>query len=106
MTDEIYSGSNHFDEQPNPVDYTPCEIHSQGVIYSSNDAIINHEDPLIHAAQYQFEPIHLHHVDPHYVPGYFREDGTYVKGYFRSGDGTGYVRSNPDDTTINNLNQD
>lgn len=26
-------------------------------------------------------------VDPHYVRGYYRADGTYVEGYWRDGDG-------------------
>lgn len=45
-------------------------------------------------------------VDPHYVEGYYRSDGTYVNGYWRDGDensnttlttedGGGYLRSNP-----------
>lgn len=35
-----------------------------------------------------------HHVDPHYVEGYRRSDGTYVEGYWRGGD-DGYYRSDP-----------
>jgi tryptophan-rich sensory protein len=53
-------------------------------------------------------------VDPHYVSGYEREDGTYVDGYWRDGDGDtsinrtveeggGYWRSNPDGNPHNNL---
>lgn len=45
-----------------------------------------------------------HEVDPHYVEGYYRADGTYVEGYFRDGDGDtsvdhpdgGYSQHNPD----------
>lgn len=48
-----------------------------------------------------------HGVDPHYVEGYFRSDGTYVEGYWRDGDGNtsvnlskedggGWSQSNPD----------
>jgi hypothetical protein len=53
-------------------------------------------------------------VDPHFVNGYEREDGTYVDGYWRDGDGDtsinrtiekggGYWRSNPDGNPHNNL---
>ncbi|WP_238392665.1 hypothetical protein [Paenibacillus antri] len=46
----------------------------------------------------------VHHVEPHYVEGYYREDGTYVEGYYRDGvDGDGYVRTNPDGDPNNNL---
>ena len=48
----------------------------------------------------------FHNVDPHYVEGYTRADGTEVSGYYRDGDGNpnttltaeqggGYLRSNP-----------
>lgn len=43
-----------------------------------------------------------HHVDPHWVDGYTREDGTEVDGYWRGGD-DGYERSNPDGDPSNNL---
>jgi hypothetical protein len=43
-----------------------------------------------------------HHVDPHYVEGYERSDGTYVEGYWRGGE-EGYERSNPDGDPSNNL---
>ena len=47
-----------------------------------------------------------HYVEPHWVNGYERADGTYVEGYWRDGDGStsvnltseeggGYLRSNP-----------
>jgi len=46
----------------------------------------------------------VHHVEPHYVEGYYRADGTYVEGYMRDGeDGNGYLRSNPDGDPSNNL---
>ncbi|MUT64895.1 hypothetical protein [Paenibacillus sp. NEAU-GSW1] len=56
----------------------------------------------------------LHHVAPHWVDGYVRDDGTFVQGYWRDGDGNsltslsegeggGYSRSNPDGTILNNL---
>lgn len=48
----------------------------------------------------------IHHVDPHYVEGYNRSDGTSVDGYYRGGE-DGYYRSNPDGDEGNNLsNQD
>ncbi|WP_339276367.1 hypothetical protein MKY59_05120 [Paenibacillus sp. FSL W8-0426] len=45
-----------------------------------------------------------HHVEPHYVEGYERADGTHVEGYYRDGDGDtsvnrpngGYEQHNPD----------
>lgn len=57
-----------------------------------------------------------HYVDPHYVSGYERADGTVVDGYWRDGDGDtsvnlskedggGYERSNPDGDPTNNLNR-
>ncbi|MCT8137664.1 hypothetical protein H1D32_07790 [Anaerobacillus sp. CMMVII] len=56
----------------------------------------------------------IHHVEPHYVEGYTRADGTEVSGYYRDGDGNpntqlsaeeggGYYRSNPDGNPLNNL---
>lgn len=47
-----------------------------------------------------------HYVEPHWVNGYERADGTYVEGYYRDGNGStsvnltleeggGYLRSNP-----------
>jgi hypothetical protein len=44
----------------------------------------------------------VHHVRPHTVPDYTREDGTPVHGYPRGGE-LGYLRTNPDSTTDNNL---
>lgn len=43
-----------------------------------------------------------HHVDPHWVDGYERSDGTEVDGYWRGGD-DGYERSDPDGDLSNNL---
>ncbi|MFJ5718140.1 hypothetical protein [Neobacillus sp. NPDC093127] len=56
----------------------------------------------------------VHHVDPHYVNGYVRSDGTEVSGYWRDGDGDpnthltaeqggGYIRTNPDGIEENNI---
>ncbi|WP_246188130.1 hypothetical protein [Paenibacillus tengchongensis] len=55
-----------------------------------------------------------HFVHPHFVEPYYREDGTYVEGYWRDGDGDtdidlsmedggGYMRTNPDDDILNNI---
>ncbi|MFB9324979.1 hypothetical protein ACFFSY_03470 [Paenibacillus aurantiacus] len=56
-----------------------------------------------------------HFVNPNYVNGYDRDDGTHVEGYWRDGDGDtsvdlqvedggGYMQTNPDDDLGNNLN--
>lgn len=56
----------------------------------------------------------VHHVEPHWVDGHWR-GGTWVEGYWRDGDGDsstnlsaenggGYLRSNPDGISSNNLN--
>ncbi|KGP74575.1 DUF3892 domain-containing protein [Pontibacillus yanchengensis] len=87
--------------------------------YFSNQDILQHIDPLKYAHQHEFPELHLnmantHFVDPHYVDGYYRSDGTYVEGYFRDGDGNtntnrskeqggGYIRTNPDGSPFNNL---
>jgi hypothetical protein len=47
----------------------------------------------------------VHHVDPHWVDGYERSDGTDVEGYWRGGE-DGYERSNPDGDPSNNLDSD
>lgn len=55
-----------------------------------------------------------HFVNPHVVDPYFRTDGTFVQGYWRDGDGNtdvdlnvnqggGYMRTNPDDSLLNNF---
>jgi hypothetical protein len=61
------------------------------------------EDSTANEATAASEP-GVHHVEPHYVEGYYRADGTYVEGYYRDGaDGNGYDRSNPDGNPNNNL---
>lgn len=45
-----------------------------------------------------------HKVEPHWVDGYTKDDGTQVDGYWRGGE-DGYYRSNPDGIKENNLNQ-
>lgn len=49
-------------------------------------------DPLKYASHYKSPTF----TSVHWVDGYHREDGTYVKGHFRS---------DPDHTTANNLNR-
>jgi hypothetical protein len=71
-----------------------------------NEYIFQHHDPLLHVNKFQFEPLNLHIVKPHFVEGYVRADGTVVDGYFRDGNGYGYLRSNPDGVLENNLNFD
>ncbi|WP_156291261.1 DUF3892 domain-containing protein [Oceanobacillus salinisoli] len=88
---------------------------------SFNQDILDYQDPLKHAHKYQFEPLEMnlfntHFVEPHYVEGYMRKDGTYVEGYYRDGDGNpltnltkeqggGYARTNPDGNPFNNLGE-
>lgn len=45
----------------------------------------------------------IHKVDPHWVNGYTKDNGTQVDGYWRGGE-NGYYRSNPDGIKENNLN--
>ncbi|WP_226581050.1 hypothetical protein [Halobacillus litoralis] len=85
----------------------------------SGQEIFDQPDPLKHAQQYQCPKLDLtpgeHFVQPHYVDGYFRSDGTYVEGYYRDGggntnvnhsvsEGGGYTRTNPDGLESNNKN--
>lgn len=71
------------------------------------------EDPGIIVTDYEndwggyddVEPVedsNIHHVEPHWVDGYERSDGTKVDGYWRGGE-DGYNRSNPDGDPSNNL---
>ncbi|WP_077624773.1 hypothetical protein [Sediminibacillus massiliensis] len=85
----------------------------------SRQDIFNADDPLKHAHNYKCPELkmdvgNIHSVDPHYVDGYTRADGTYVDGYYRDGDGNtdvnrtkeeggGYYRSDPDGVSGNNL---
>lgn len=70
-----------------------------------NETVFQHHDPLACANKFHMEPLKLHHVKPHYVHGYVRDDGTVVNGYMRDGEGNGYLRSNHDDILDNNLNE-
>lgn len=87
--------------------------------YDYSNEFLDYKDPLKHAYKCKFQPFHLdmgntHFVKPHFVEGYFRQDGTYVEGYYRDGDGNTninrpleaggrYVRSNPDGNPFNNI---
>lgn len=53
---------------------------------SASDCLLKH-DPLAYAQHVTIEPLNLTYVEPHWVNGYFKADGTYVQGYFRDGDG-------------------
>ncbi|AQQ55137.1 hypothetical protein B0X71_14365 [Planococcus lenghuensis] len=91
----------------------------QPTSFSGGQDVFSFNDPLKHAHLFQFEPLNLdlgnnHFVQPHYVDAYIRADGTMVDGYFRDGDGNtmvdrtidqggGYIRSNPDGNSLNNL---
>ncbi|WP_108671381.1 hypothetical protein [Peribacillus acanthi] len=68
-----------------------------------NAQLLHHHDPLLHANKFQMQPLHLHMVQPHFVEGYVRADGTVVDGYYRDGSGQGYLRTNPDGILENNL---
>lgn len=74
--------------------------------FGSNSAVFQHPDPLSQAHNFEMPKANLHVVNPHFVDGYIRADGTVVEGYYRNGglvDGS-YYRSNPDDILENNLN--
>lgn len=87
--------------------------------YDGMNDFLDYQDPLKYAYKHQFPPLvmdlgNTHFVNPHYVNGYSRNDGTYVEGYYRDGDGNpaidqtveqggGYIRSNPDGNPFNNL---
>lgn len=124
---ELFSAADSFDqdfsikESPNTIDqdFQVSEItHS---MYDFSNEFLNYQDPLKHAYKHEFQPFNLdidltHQVKSHFVEGYFRNDGTYVEGYYRDGDGNtainhsveqggGYLRSNPDENPLNNLNK-
>ncbi|MBM7606221.1 hypothetical protein JOC75_004269 [Metabacillus crassostreae] len=65
------------------------------------DSIEDYEDYEVYDDTYTDES-NIHHVDPHWVNGYTRDDGTEVEGYWRGGE-DGYDRSNPDGDSSNNL---
>lgn len=86
-------------------DYLNQYVHTDSS--NSTSSLLNHPDPLSQSSTYKPESLNLHHVTPHSVSGYTKDNGTVVDGYYRDGEnGTGYFRTNPDDTTSNNLNQD
>lgn len=66
-------------------------VMSNAMVHSSHamtvdDCLLKH-DPLAHIQHLNLEPVKLTYVEPHWVDGYLRSDGTYVQGYFRDGDG-------------------
>ncbi|MGB3259855.1 hypothetical protein [Paenisporosarcina sp.] len=90
------------------VDQTDGYIRSNPDETESNP--VNHPAQAEVAASTTGEP-GTHSVEAHWVEGYHRADGTYVEGYWRDGDGNtavdqtdGYTLSNPDVTTVKNLN--
>lgn len=112
--DKEYSSLTQFDAVSQPATQV-LDINS----FSHSSDIFQMQDPLKHAYRFEFEPMSInqwnsHHVTPHYVDGYLRQDGTYVEGYYRDGDGNtsinrtaeqggGYARSNPDGIPWNNF---
>lgn len=115
-TIDVDYGNKVFDNQDLQHDFPILDINS-----FSRQEIFCHNDPLKYAQQYEFQPLHIdmnnqHFVNPHYVKGYIKQDGTYVDGYFRDGDGDtninrtieqggGYMRGNPDGIKENNLGE-
>ncbi len=75
-------------------DYDPNPVVEDGY-YEEYDSYIEYENV-------PDDQPGVHHVDPHYVEGYYRDDGTYVEGYQRGGE-SGYYRSDPDGSTSNNI---
>lgn len=79
-------------------------------VNGDSDITVNSDpNPSVHPSDQSVEEASLenpntHHVQPHYVDGYYRADGTYVEGYYRDGDGDtgvdnpngGYEQHNPD----------
>lgn len=103
-TNADFSGEDLLNSPPNDFQDPMNGMIVPHEAYLSNSAILNHPDPLLYADKYEMPKCNLHTVKPHYVNGYVRADGTVVSGYWRDGEtGTGYLRSNPDDTTANNL---
>lgn len=78
-----------------------------------DDGIADIVDENIEYGIAEVETSEVHQVQPHYVKSHMRGDN-FIEGYWRDGDGNtninlteeqggGYVRSNPDNSTINNL---
>lgn len=122
--DQDFGSSNelmvHDSSQALGLEHDLTSIQNNGIFaYDYSNDFMDYQDPLKHAYKHQFQPFVLdvgntHFVNPHYVDGYFRSDGTFVEGYFRDGDGNtsidrsaeqggGYIRSNPDGNPFNNL---
>ena len=73
------------DVQRDPFVLSQAMVHALHTL-TLNDCLATH-DPLAHVQHLTIEPMKLTYVEPHWVNGYFRADGTYVQGYFRDGDG-------------------
>lgn len=69
---------------------------------SPTNSVITTEDDSYSDDSYEDYDDNTHHVDPHWVDGYERSDGTEVDGYWRGGE-DGYERSDPDGDISNNL---
>lgn len=82
----------------------PWNSFENRTMHMGNESIFKHSDPLALADKFQMKSFDLHHVQPHIVDSYMRNDGTVVESYLRDGEGNGYLRSNPDETITNNLN--
>lgn len=100
--------SNTFDS-PAPIDGNPLTATPIGSDnnFASMQDVIQYDDPLKYASTVKYTPLDFHFVEPHYVNGYLRSDGTYVEGYYRDGDGDttvdrteenggGYFRGDPE----------
>lgn len=73
-------------------------------VYNFEELSIATIDPLANVVHFNPPPFNFHFVQPHFVEGYVRGDGTPVNGYYRDGEfGTGYARTNPDGIKENNL---
>lgn len=121
LVESIPTSGEAFDQDFNSSSSNPIEFHHEVPQYDVNSfsrqEIFDQPDPLKHAHQYQFPKFDLmpgeHFVQPHFVEGYVRGDGTNVEGYYRDGDGNtdvdhsvseggGYSRTNPDGVEFNN----
>jgi hypothetical protein len=96
-------------------DVADADIHSEAGVHQDEPQYVNLDSSVqqVETNTVESNP-GAHHVDPHYVNGYVRSDGTEVSGYWRDGDGDpsthltseqggGYIRSNPDGIKSNNL---
>lgn len=118
--DHDFGQSNDLTTSDSGHDTASSLLDYQGMsTYDGSNDFLDFHDPLKYAYKHQFQPLTLdlgntHFVNPHYVDGYLRSDGTFVEGYYRDGDGNtaidrsaeaggGYLRSDPDGDPFNNL---